>query len=271
MARRKILVVDDEPKVCELVKAYLEKDGFEVILSGDGKDAVEKARMLKPDLIVLDLNLPGMDGFQFLERFRAMSRTSVMILSAREADEDVILGLGAGADDFVTKPCPPRVLAARARAHLRRSTDSKVADPHASDAHFRFGPYDLDVDALYLRREGKPVSLSAREFGILSLLAREAGRPLNPQEIYDAVWGAEFGDIGAVGVYIQRLRRKLEDDPSAPLYIQTVHGFGYRFNCERPTSYPDTVTASDVPVRSEAQQAGDPRQTEDTDLEAGIS
>ena len=269
--RGRVLIVEDTVELAELYSLYLEREGLECSIAPDAESALPLASSSTWDLVILDLNLPGMDGFQFLERFRAMSRTSVMILSAREADEDVILGLGAGADDFVTKPCPPRVLAARARAHLRRSTDSKVADPHASDAHFRFGPYDLDVDALYLRREGKPVSLSAREFGILSLLAREAGRPLNPQEIYDAVWGAEFGDIGAVGVYIQRLRRKLEDDPSAPLYIQTVHGFGYRFNCERPTSYPDTVTASDVPVRSEAQQAGDPRQTEDTDLEAGIS
>ncbi len=228
----RVLIIEDTVELAELYALYLEREGLECSIAPDAETALPLVTSTSWDLVILDLNLPGMDGFQFLERFRSMSQTPVMILSAREADEDVILGLGTGADDFVTKPCPPRVLAARARAHLRRSAESRTEDQASAVNRYRFGPFDLDTEAMYLRRDRVPVSLSSRELGILCFLVSESGRPLSPQEIYDAVWGKEFGDVGAVGVYIQRLRRKLEDDPSAPYYIQTIHGLGYRFNPE---------------------------------------
>ncbi len=230
--RGRVLIIEDTAELAELYALYLEREGLECSIAPDAETALPISSSSVWDLVILDLNLPGMDGFQFLERFRTTSQTPVMILSAREADEDVILGLGTGADDFVTKPCPPRVLAARARAHLRRSAESRMEDPPVSAGRYRFGPFDFDTEAMYLRKGRLPVSLSSRELGILSLLVSQSGRPLSPQEIYDSVWGKEFGEVGAVGVYIQRLRRKLEEDPSTPYYIQTVHGLGYRFNPE---------------------------------------
>ncbi len=228
----RVLIVEDTAELAELYALYLEREGLECSVAADAETALPAATRNAFDLIVLDINLPGMDGFQFLERIRSTSQVPVMILSAREADEDIILGLGAGADDFVTKPCPPRVLAARARAHLRRSAGNRSEGAGGEPGRYRFGPYELSVDALWLKKDGTPVPLSSREIGILCILAREGGRPTSPQDIYDAVWEKEYGDVGAVGVYVQRLRRKLEDDPSNPRYIQTVHGMGYRINPE---------------------------------------
>lgn len=152
-----------------------------------------------------------------------------MILSAREADEDVIHGLGVGADDFVTKPCPPRVLAARVRAHVRRT---EAMSSGRDGMVWRFGPFILDSEAHFLTREGVPMPLSQREQGILEALAEAGGKPLTPDELYSRVWGNDFGDVSAVGVYVQRLRKKIEADPVQPLYIQTIYGQGYRMNPE---------------------------------------
>lgn len=227
--RGRILIVEDTTELAELYSLYLEKEGFECVIAADAESGLPRVREGDWNLIILDINLPGMDGFEFLEQLRTFSTLPVMILSAREADEDVIHGLGVGADDFVTKPCPPRVLAARVRAYIRRSNAPLSS---ASETLHRFGPYEFDSDALYLTKDGKPISLSPREFGILQILVEARGKPLAPEELYEKVWGQSFGDISAVGVYIQRLRRKLEDDPAVPKYIQTQYGLGYRFNPE---------------------------------------
>ena len=229
--RGKILIVEDTRELAELYALYLNREGFECRIASDAESGLPLALARENgwNLIVLDINLPGMDGFEFLERLRKSSTTPVMILTAREAEEDVIHGLGVGADDFVTKPCPPRVLAARVRAYIRRA---QVPASGKEGAVWRFGPYELDAEALFLTKNGIPISLSPREFGILQTLIDARGKSFTPEELYDKVWGQSFGDVSAVGVYIQRLRRKIEDDPAAPRYIQTQYGLGYRFNPE---------------------------------------
>jgi len=225
----RILIVEDTKELAELYKLYLQNEGFECKLAFDAESALPIAQKEEWDLIVLDLNLPGMDGFQFLEQLRKTKPMPVMILTAREADEDVIFGLGVGADDFVTKPCPPKVLAARIRAHMRRTATLQMRQ---NGSIVRFGPYELDIEGMYLTKNAEPVSLSAREFNILKELVSNPGRPFTPEDLYTRVWGQEYGDISAIGVYIQRLRKKLEDDPANPYYIQTQYGMGYRFNPE---------------------------------------
>ena len=220
------LIVEDVPEMAELISMYLEKEGLGTSVCEGAEEALDRARRSRFDLVVLDLNLPGMDGFEFLQTLRRESAVPVLIVSARDSDEDMILGLGIGADEFVTKPFSPKVLAARARALVRRSRD--LSAPRRNVV--RFDDYALDRDGYLLRRREERVPLSSREFEVLAYLLDHAGRPQTPQDIYAGVWGNRYGDLTAVGVYIQRLRRKLEADPANPRYIQTVHGRGYRFN-----------------------------------------
>lgn len=227
--RGKILIIEDTRELADLYALYLDREGFECTISGDAETGLPLAQAGGWDLVILDINLPGMDGFEFLEKFRKDSGTPVMILSAREAEEDVIHGLGVGADDFVTKPCPPRVLAARVRAYIRRA---QVSLAGLDSPVWKFGEYEFDTEAMYLTKSGSPVNLSSREFGILQALVEGRGKSFSPEELYDRVWGQSFGDMSAVGVYIQRLRKKIEDDPAAPRFIQTQYGLGYRFNPE---------------------------------------
>jgi DNA-binding response OmpR family regulator len=227
--RGKILIVEDTVELADLYALYLAKEGLECRIVHDAESGLPLLKEGDWNLIILDLNLPGMDGYEFLEHIRKTSQVPVMILSAREADEDVIHGLGVGADDFVTKPCPPRVLAARVRAYIRRA-QAPVSGREGTVWHF--GPFELDAEALFLTKDGCSLSLSPREFGILQTLLEAKGKSFTPEELYDKVWGQNFGDVSAVGVYIQRLRRKIEDDPAAPRYIQTQYGLGYRFNPE---------------------------------------
>jgi two-component system response regulator RegX3 len=179
------------------------------------------------DLIVLDINLPGMDGFEFLAEARKASRCPVLIVTARGSEDDLVSGLGQGADEYMTKPFSPKVLVARVRALLRRSrgfSESSLSDEIA------FGPFVLDRSGFELRKGDQTLGLSVKEFGVLSYLASNPGIPQTPQAIYDAVWKREYGDLTAVAVYIQRLRKKIEADPADPVYIETVYGRGYRFN-----------------------------------------
>ena len=227
----RILIVEDVPEMAELMHVYLARDGMTVDVAQSGEAALDLAAGAQAcgqhyDLVILDLNLPGMDGFEVLQSLRSWSTVPVLVVSARDADEDIIHGLGAGADEFVTKPFSPRVLVAKVRAMLRRDR-LKGRDGRE---RYRFGPYVIDVDACTLTRDGERVALSSREFEVLSHLVRHAGLPHSPRELYEAVWGREYGDLASVGVYVQRIRRKLGDDAHAPQWIQTVHGAGYRFN-----------------------------------------
>ncbi len=217
-----VLVVEDEPEIAELIELYFAGEGAEVVRAPTGERALELFAPDRFDLVLLDINLPGSDGFEVLAAIRRSTQVPVMIISAREADEDQIFGLGIGADEYVTKPFSPKVLVARARALLRRraSGDGRAV---------RFGPYTFNPDSYVLLKDGERVSLSAREFDVLAALVAAGGRPMRAEELYETVWGNRYGDVTTVGVYVQRLRRKLEDDPRTPAYIETIHGKGYRF------------------------------------------
>jgi len=220
-----VLIIEDEQELAELVRLYLKKEGIETVWADSAEKGFEFLKSMTFDLIVLDINLPGMDGFEFLQKFRRNSSIPIIIVSAREADEDVIMGLGAGADEFVTKPFTPRVLAARVRALLRRA---KVFTGEERKI-LSFGPFELDHDGYNLKKDNELVPMAAREFEILRLLVDNAGTAFSLQDIYDKIWGQEYGDISAVPVYIQRIRKKIENDYHNPGYLKTIHGKGYLF------------------------------------------
>ena len=220
--RDRIAIIEDVAEMAELVRLYCEREGWETQVFESAEDALGGLGD-RVSLVILDLNLPGMDGFAFLDRFRRTSAAPVLIVSARSADEDIITGLGYGADEFVTKPFSPRVLVARVRAMLRRGVSG------GGDT-LEFGPFTFDADACLLKKDGERVPLSNKEFGVLAYLIAQDGRPSPPETIYREVWKNPYGDLTAVAVYVQRLRRKIEEDPAQPSYIETVPGMGYRFH-----------------------------------------
>lgn len=221
-----ILIVEDDPQIAELMELYLSREGWPVVAvaSAEAAQAVMAERL--PALMLLDLNLPGMDGFQFLRGLG--NAVPVIIVSSRESDEDKIGGLGLGADDFVTKPFSPKVLVARVAALLRRT---RALPPN----RLAFGPFVLDFEASSLTKGGRPVALRRREWDLLAFLASHPGIPFSPEEIYRRVWGLEFGDLTTVAVHVQRLRRRLEEPPGAPRYLKTQPGFGYCFEPGGPS------------------------------------
>jgi two-component system response regulator RegX3 len=221
----RILIVEDDREIAELIGAYLSRDGAIADLARSAEEAEARAAAAAHDLVLLDLGLPGADGLEFLRHFRERSLAPVIIVSARESDEDKVSALGLGADDFVSKPFSPRVLAARVRAQLRRAAYGVPAPERLA-----FGPYVMDFEGRFLERDGERVSLSRREFEILAFLAGNEGRSFGPEELYRAIWGLEHGDLSTVAVHVQRIRRKIEDDPHAPVWIRTVPGSGYLFS-----------------------------------------
>jgi two-component system response regulator RegX3 len=223
----KILIIEDEKELSDIVSVYLGNEGFEVRAVETAENGFTEMETWKPELIILDINLPGMDGFEFLLRFRREYNIPVMIVSARDSDEDLITGLGGGADEFVTKPFSPKVLAARVRALFRRIRDIGGID---FGRRCRFGPFILDYDSCVLKKDGQKVALSPKEFDCLAFLGGNPGKLFAPEAIYAGVWKNNYGDLTTVTVHIQRLRRKIEEDPANPVYIETVHGKGYRIN-----------------------------------------
>jgi len=227
----KILVIEDVRELADLVSLYLSKDGFEVRIAESGEDGFAVIEEWPPELVILDINLPGMDGFEFLHKFRRASDTPVLIVSARDSDEDQIGGLGIGADEYITKPFSPKVLVARVRAILRRfRTLGSQGEEKRQENQIRFGPFVLDNDACVLKKNGERIPLSAKEYSCLAWLAERSGKTADAQTIYDGVWKNNYGDLTTVAVHIQRLRKKLEDDTANPIYIETIRGMGYRFN-----------------------------------------
>lgn len=225
MSVQTILVVDDEQRIVDLLKVYLEKDGFRVVSAPDGRQALFTARHEKPDLIILDLMMPEMDGIEFTRRFRRESNTPIIMLTARVEDMDKILGLELGADDYVTKPFSPREVVARVRAVLRRSTE----EPAPPDL-LRSGDLLLDRDAHTVALAGQAVDLTPTEFGLLAALMSRPGRVLTRLELLKAAQGVAYeGYERTVDVHIKNLRRKIEPDPRNPEFILTVFGIGYRF------------------------------------------
>ena len=223
----RVLIIEDEVELGELVQLYVSKDGIDSDIALSAEAGFESMSRCVYDLITLDINLPGMDGFEFLQKLRQSSNIPVLVLSAREGDEDIVLGLGLGADEFVNKPFVPKVLVARIRAILRRAKSDQF---HGSIKKILFGPYSLVPEGYYIEKNGIRIVLSTKEFEVLSFLLQNAGVAFSPDDIYKAVWNQTFGDISSVAVYIQRIRRKIENNPSSPEFILTIHGRGYLFD-----------------------------------------
>ncbi|MDO9333983.1 MAG: response regulator transcription factor [Dehalococcoidales bacterium] len=227
MTPRKILVVDDDVKTVELVKLYLNRDGYKVLTAYDGTEALNLARQSHPDLIVLDLMLPGCDGLEICRILKNESDVPIIMLTARTTEDDKLAGLNLGADDYVTKPFSPRELAARVRVILRRLPEETL---QRGPAEIKRGELTLN----FLNREasiaGRALQLTPIEFKLLGVLAREPGRVFSREQLIEMVFGYDFeGFDRTVDVHILNLRRKLEPDPSRPRYIKTAYGAGYKF------------------------------------------
>ncbi len=221
----KILVVDDELKIARLVRDYLVEAGFDVVTAADGPAAIASARSEKPDLVVLDIGLPGMDGLDVTRHIRSQSTTPIVLLTARTDETDRIIGLELGADDYVVKPFSPRELVARVKAVLRRSTGQ--VGQHV----IRVRNLTIDLDRRSVMRGDIPIDLTATEFDLLTSLATQAGRVFTRAQLLDSIRGVSFESYErAVDSHIKNLRKKLEPTPGHPRYIETVYGIGYRFN-----------------------------------------
>lgn len=226
--RSKILVVDDEAKIVKLVRSYLEQAGFAVVEAGDGQTALIQARREKPDLVVLDLGLPGIDGLEVARTLRRERETPIIMLTARIEDTDKIVGLELGADDYVTKPFNPRELVARVRAVLRRTTSG----PSAPET-LRAGALSVDMGGHQATLAGRPLDLTPTEFDLLAVFLQNPGRAFTRLELLDRVQGDAYeGYERTVDAHIKNLRAKLGDAPRQPRYIQTVFGVGYKLGAD---------------------------------------
>jgi two-component system alkaline phosphatase synthesis response regulator PhoP len=234
MANAKVLVVDDEPSIVGTLRAYLEREGYAVHVAADGPAALKAARALRPDLVVLDVMLPGLDGFEVLQQLRRESDVYVLLLTARAEEADKLVGLSAGADDYLTKPFSPRELVARVRAVLRRGRGGTGGNGGTGrEPVLAFRRLRIDPDARRAWKDDAPVDLTTIEFDLLYRLARHRGRALSREQLIEQVWGADYyGDERVVDVHLGHLRKKVEDDSANPALIATVRGAGYRFEDE---------------------------------------
>jgi two-component system, OmpR family, alkaline phosphatase synthesis response regulator PhoP len=220
----KILVVDDELKIARLVRDYLTEAGFEVIMAHDGPSAMACTRSDKPDLVVLDLGLPGMDGYDVTRSIRSQSPIPIIMLTARVEETDRVVGLELGADDYVVKPFSPRELVARVKAVLRRTAGDIKSEL------IRAGDVEIDLLRRSVRRSGHFVELTASEFELVKTLAGQAGRVFTRTQLLDALRGFSFESYErAIDAHVKNLRKKIEPDPHHPVYVLTVHGVGYKF------------------------------------------
>ena len=225
----KVLVIEDDKSIAELIRDYLEINSIEADLAFDGPSGLAKALEANHDLIVLDLMLPGMDGFEICRRLRAQSQKPILILSARKDDIDKIRGLGLGADDYVVKPFSPGELMARIKAHIARYQRLTGGIGPERETRLQLRSLEVVVENRQVRVRDAEVNLAGKEFDILLLLMRHPGRVLSKEEIFNLIWGTEvYGDTSTVTVHIRRIREKIETDPSNPDYIETVWGVGYR-------------------------------------------
>ncbi|MCL4546035.1 MAG: response regulator transcription factor [Chloroflexi bacterium] len=231
------LVVDDEQPLRDLVRTYLEREGFEVLVAVDGPSAVDQARHHHPAVVILDVMLPGFDGIEVCRQLRQFSDTYVLMLTARSEEIDKLVGLAVGADDYLTKPFSPRELVARVKALLRRPR-SLTGTATAAVAVREFGELVIDEEQHQVTKRGEAVALTTKEFALLIALASQPGRVFTRLQLLERVWGEEAYDDHIVDVHIANLRKKLEEDAAQPHYVQTVRGVGYRFTAatERATS-----------------------------------
>ena len=218
IGQTRILVVDDEPPMVELVRGYLAREGWAVLTASDGNQALEVARSEHPDVVVLDLMLPGLDGVEVCRQLRTFSDAYVVMLTAKSEEVDKLIGLAVGADDYLTKPFSPRELVARIKAILRRARSGAPAAPGL----------EVDLARRIARVDGAALSLTRTEFDILAALAREPGLVVDRPSLLASVWGPGYDDDHLIDVHVANLRRKLGDDPDQPRFVETVRGIGYR-------------------------------------------
>lgn len=227
MKETKVLVVDDEPSIVELIRFNLVREGFKVTAAYSGGGLLDRIRAERPDLVILDIMLPGEDGLTICREIRKESNLPIIMLTAKDSETDKVLGLELGADDYITKPFSPRELIARVRAVLRRSSGEESAETKKQVLKVR--DLMLDGERHLVTLNGRELDLPPKEFELLRILMENPGRVLTREYLLETIWGYEYiGETRTVDVHIRRLRQKIEPDPSQPVYIETVHGFGYR-------------------------------------------
>ncbi len=232
MGNRTVLVVDDEKAIVEIIKFNLEKIGYHILVAHDGQEGLHLALTCNPDLILLDIMLPKMDGFDVCRKVREKSNVPIIMITAREEEVDKVLGLELGADDYITKPFSIRELTARVKANVRRYGASEQKQ-EPGDSVVTTGCFSIDTASYEVKKDGKNVELTLREFELLKFLATQPNKIFSREALLSSVWGYEFyGDVRTVDVTIRRLREKLEDDTSEPQYIKTKRGVGYYFSAK---------------------------------------
>lgn len=227
----KILIVEDEKEIAHLIRDYLTASNYQVILAEDGEAGLIAFEKEKPNLAILDIMMPKKDGFEVCRNIRAKSNIPILMLSAKKEDTDKIIGLGLGADDYITKPFSPRELIARVQSQLRRFNELSVTQ--TENEVLKFGHLVIDATAYTVSINEHVVPFSVKEFEILHFMASHSNQALTREKIFDEIWGYnEYGDINTVTVHVRKIREKIEVDPSKPMYIETVWGVGYKFKGE---------------------------------------
>ncbi|MFC6457381.1 MULTISPECIES: response regulator transcription factor [Paenibacillus] len=230
MPAEKILIVDDEPEIIELIRLYLIKEGYEVISTDSGTGALEYMEQHKPDMVILDVLLPGMDGIEICRQIRRNYDIPILFISCKSEDMDIILGLSIGGDDYVTKPFSPSQLVARVKAHLRRK--QQLDQQKEESQQLSFPGLEIDLLSRNVWVNGTIAPLSSKEFDLLALMAKKPNKVVPIEQLYKMAWGVDSnGDTRTLLVHISNLRKKIEPNPTEPVFVQTVRGVGYKFNC----------------------------------------
>lgn len=227
-SRRRILVVDDEPRIREVVGQYLELEGYDVLKAADGLEALRLAQAKPPDLVILDVMLPGIDGFEVCRRLRLESAVPILMLTARAEEADQLEGFGVGTDDYITKPFRPRELVARVQAIMRR-VGALNAPAMILEGSLRFGPLVIRPQLRQVEQDGVELDFTTKEFDLLYFLATHPRQVFTRQQLLEQVWDYQYGDGNTVTVHMRRLREKVEPDPARPVHLRTVWGVGYKF------------------------------------------
>lgn len=227
---KNILIIEDDKSIAELERDYLEAEGFDVEIINDGDEGLKRALEQDFSLILLDIMLPGSDGYKILREIRQSKTTPVIMISAKKEDFDKIRGLGLGADDYMTKPFSPSEMVARVKAHINRHQKLTGTSTKSEERTISIRGLEVNNSLKRVLLNGKELVLTAKEFDILYLLISTPNKVFSKQDIFDQVWGDSFGDISTITVHIRKIREKIEPDPSHPKYIETLWGIGYRFN-----------------------------------------
>ena len=229
MEENLILIVEDEREIAELVRDYLEAEGYRILLALDGMEGLNYFTENQPTLAVLDVMLPKMDGIELCRRIRMDSNIPILMMSAKKSETDKIIGLGIGADDYITKPFSPGELVARIKAHLRRY--QHLSEPRDTGNALKFPGLEIDLKGFSVTINGRNVDLSAKEFKLLAFLAANKGQVFSKEQLLENIWGYQHvGDTNTITVYMRKLREKIEPDPSTPVFLKTIWGIGYKFD-----------------------------------------